>query len=262
MNDLNPCPNLVIMGAQKSGTTSLHEYLKVHPDIFMSSPIKEPGLFLGEERARTFWKTAGQPIASLQELLHERMLQGYQGEHWFGDASTHYTIGQRSRAWGIPQRMHAVNPDMRFVYILRNPVERILSNYHHSRAKGRCTGTLQDFLVSEEGPSSILTSRYWYQLEAYLEVFRPEQFHVIIFEEFLEQPQQSMAALWAFLDLPAPASSPKFVAHNAGNHENPRVDGDQDTLERVLSALKKDVAELQQWLGRDIPAWSSLSFTR
>ncbi len=262
MNDLTPCPNLIIMGAQKSGTTSLHEYLKVHPDIFMSSPIKEPGLFLGEERARTFWNTAGQPIASLHELLHERMLQGYQGERWFGDGSTHYTIGQRSRAWDIPQRMQAANPDMRFIYILRNPVERILSNYHHSRSKGRCQGALTDFLASKEGPGSILTSRYWYQLEAYLEVFPPEQFHLIIFEEFLEQPQQSMAAIWDFLELSAPPAEPAFVAHNTGKRESPKVNYQSESLDRVLTVLNNDVAQLERWLGRNISVWSSMSFAK
>lgn len=261
MNDLTPCPNLIIMGAQKSGTTSLHEYLKVHPDIFMSSPVKEPGLFLGEERARTFWNTAGQPIASLHELLHERMLQGYQGERWFGDGSTHYTIGQRSRAWDIPQRMHAANPDMRFIYILRNPVERILSNYHHSRAKGRCAGPLQAFLDSEEGPSAILTSRYWYQLEAYLAYFQPEQFHLVVFEEFLQQPHQAMAEIWRFLGLAKPPEAPKFVAHNTGNRGNPEVDKEHHTLERILNVLRKDTMHLERWLGRDIPAWSSMSFS-
>ncbi len=260
MKDLTPCPNFIIMGAQKSGTTSLHEYLKVHPDIFMSSPIKEPGLFLGEERAKTFWTTAGQPIASLHELLHERMLQGYRGEQWFGDASTHYTIGQRSRAWDIPQRMHAANPDMRFIYILRNPVERILSNYHHSRSKGRCKGTLEDFLGSQEGPSSVLTSKYWYQLEAYLETFRPEQFHVIVFEEFLAQPHETMAGIWDFLDLPSPAVSPNFVAHNTGRQDTLSSVDESPDLERVLTALNKDTVQLQNWLGRDIPAWSGMSF--
>ncbi|ORE85152.1 hypothetical protein ATO7_15252 [Oceanococcus atlanticus] len=260
MNDLTPCPNLIIMGAQKSGTTSLHEYLKVHPDIFMSSPIKEPGLFLGEERARTFWNTAGQPIASLHELLHERMLQGYQGERWFGDGSTHYTIGQRSRAWDIPQRMQAANPDMRFIYILRNPVERILSNYHHSRSKGRCQGTLTDFLASKEGPGSILTSRYWYQLEAYLELFPANQFHVVVFEEFIRQPHHHMHQVWDFLELSPPQTPPNFATHNAGSAARTKVSESDDDLSRILGVLRKDVENLQRWLGRDIPDWSNLSF--
>lgn len=259
-DDLNPCPNLIIMGAQKSGTTSLYEYLKVHPDIFMSNPVKEPGFFLGEERAKIFWERNGDPIESRYQLLHERMLEGYQGEFWFGDASTYYTIGRRSRLFHIPDRMHAENPDMRFIYILRNPVERILSNYHHSRTKGRCKGSLQDFLNSEEGPSAVLTSRYWYQLEAYLEVFRPEQFHLVVFEEFLEQPHHSMTEVWRFLDLPEPPEAPKFVTHNAGNRENPDVGNDRHGLEHILSVLRADTMRLEHWLGRNIRAWSSMSF--
>ena len=60
----NPTPNFVIIGAQKSGTTSLYEYLRAHPDVFMSSPLKEPGYFLGPDVVPQFWKRRGIDVAS------------------------------------------------------------------------------------------------------------------------------------------------------------------------------------------------------
>ena len=74
-------PNLVIIGAQKSGTTSLHHYLELHPEIFMSSPIKEPGYYCDFEFISNYFKNIAQPVyyKSRADILKNYMLQGYKG---------------------------------------------------------------------------------------------------------------------------------------------------------------------------------------
>ena len=112
-------PNLFIIGAMKSGTTTLHEYLDSHPQIAMSR-IKEPGFFVEELTLR-------------------------QGEDWYlslfeqddrfryrGESSTHYTKLPVFR--GVAERLSRFNPEARLIYIMRNPIERLVSHYWHNIA--------------------------------------------------------------------------------------------------------------------------------
>ena len=257
MNDLNPCPNLIIMGAQKSGTTSLYEYLKVHPDIFMSSPVKEPGFYLGDERAKIFWERNGNPISSRRELLQERMLKGYQGERWFGDASTYYTIGQRSQLFDIPQRMHATNPDMRFIYVLRDPIERVMSNYRHSLKKQRYEGSFEGYLTTNEGKTALLTSQYYRQLSAYTELFDLSQFKFIIFEDLVANPAQQIDDICAFLHIAPPPVSDVYKKFNVSPNIGEEI---SDTHRRIVGEhLLEDAEKIQALLGGPVATWSTLN---
>ena len=251
-----PEPNLVILGAQKSGTTSLHEYMKRHPDIFMSSPVKEPGYYLGDERAKIFWNRMGQPIESREELLGERMLAGYQGERYFGDASTYYTIDIRSRRFEVPARMHAAHPDMRLIYIMRDPVERIVSNYWHCRAKGRAGDSLVEFLDNPEGRMALETSRYHYQLEAYREYFPPEQFCLLLFEQLLMQPATVMRTIWDFLDLEPLSETGEFRRYNESvGRDDKRVQLAPHEVAELRERLQPELVKLQRDWGVDISDW-------
>ena len=87
------CPNLLIIGAQKSGTTSLYHYLKIHPHVFMSNPLKEPGYYWRFDKVKDYFARKGITIESRHDLLANHMLKNYKGEPVFGEASTYYTIG-------------------------------------------------------------------------------------------------------------------------------------------------------------------------
>lgn len=263
MDNLLPHPNLIIMGAQKSGTTSLYEYIRKHPDIFMSNPVKEPGFYLGEERAKIFWRKMGKPIASRTELLTQRMLLGYNEERWFGDASTYYTLGKRSRLFNIPSRMHEQDPQMKFIYIVRNPIERIISNYKHIVERGKTKETLQDFLQTPEGENSILTSLYSWQISPYLELFPRKQFLFLIFEEFLSNPHKGMEKVWNFLDL-APPAEPihSFHAYNASALKTPQTDKEHYALNilqgSAASRVMDDIKKFENIIDRQIDKWKTL----
>jgi hypothetical protein len=256
-----PLPNFLIIGAQKSGTTSLYKYLQGHPDIFMSFPMKEPGFFLGTRGAKILWAHQGIDVPSLHDLLDNHMLRGHRGEHLFGEASTYYTISERSVRWRVPQRIHRINPEMRFIYILREPWERIVSNYLHLRRTGRTTLCLADFLDHEEGKAALRTSMYAWQLENYLRHFRREQFCILIFEEFVRAPDREMRRVYLHLDLDPVVSTVRYRPFNVSNNRN-TIDKEELSLddERVSSLrerLRPDTERLFELLGRRVEVWEA-----
>lgn len=258
-----PVPNFIVMGAQKSGTTSLHEYLKAHPDIFMSSPIKEPGYFLGNEAVPIFWERQGLKVSSCDELLEKHMLIGYQGQRLFGDSSTYYTIAHRSRHYRIPGRIAQANPKMKFVYMLRDPIDRIRSNYLHSVNKGRTVGPISEFLNTPGGRSAVLTSMYHFQLEPYLDKFPREQFHFICFEDFVADPESKLREVIDFLGADGVALDVRFKKHNSSNNRaDVTQQGYLDFLPEQLKFLKKklgeDVKKLKSVIGKIPEQWTSL----
>ena len=109
-------PNLIVIGAQKCGTSSLHNYLAAHPQIAMSR-VKEINFFNEETR----WAYGTEWYARHFEPGEVR-----------GESSPAYAFLPESE--GTAERMHEVVPNARLIYIVRDPVERIRSNYLHMRA--------------------------------------------------------------------------------------------------------------------------------
>ncbi|MBU1704643.1 MAG: sulfotransferase domain-containing protein, partial [Nanoarchaeota archaeon] len=130
-------PDFLIIGAQKSGTTSMHEYLKTHPEIYMSSPIKEPGLFLPfDHMQKYFSKFFNLNLNSREQLIQKCVLSEYHGERIFGESSTYYTITDMSRSFDIPKKIFEANPKMKLIYCIRNPLSRMVSHYLHCIKRG------------------------------------------------------------------------------------------------------------------------------
>jgi hypothetical protein len=192
-----PVPNLIILGAQKSGTTSLYYSLAFHPSIFMSFPEKEPRYYTDIEYIRNYWRKRGRTIPSKKYLLSKYMLKGYKNQKYFGDSSTDYTIGDLSIKFNIPKTMLETNHEMKFLYIIRNPFERIISNYLHNLNKGYTTVEFNKEI--RENPRYILTSQYYTQLLMYLRYFPKEHFMVIIFEEFIKDQTKALKEIFDFL---------------------------------------------------------------
>src|SRR5687768_751449 len=118
-------PTFVIIGAMKCGTTSLHYYLAEHPDVCMSE-VKETNFFVAE-------LNYARGLPWYESLFPRRAAA-------CGEASPVYAATWRFA--GIPERMHAVLPRARLIYIVRDPVERMVSQYKHTFARGEEHRTL------------------------------------------------------------------------------------------------------------------------
>jgi len=183
----------------KSGTTSLHHYLSLHPEIFMSVE-KEPRFFTDETKWNRglAWYEAHFPEAAPIR----------------GESTPDYTKFPAIR--GAPQRIHSVIPDVRLIYLMRDPIERIISHYVDSYSFGRVNGTLDEELAHFDC-HLVNCSRYYMQIEQYMEYFEPEQILVLVSEELRDDRRSTLQAAFRFLGVDEDfASSEWETTHYAG----------------------------------------------
>lgn len=243
-------PNVVLIGSQKCGTTSLAQYLSSHPQIHVTCPMKEPGYFIFEDWAQDYWKSRGKSIRSPGQLLREHMLQGYNGQQWIMDASTYYTTAERVEQYGIPGRMR--KNVSKIIYIVRNPYARMVSNYYHVRDRITC-----GFNELMDTDSSLLrTSCYWYQLAPFVNAFGRDNVKLLLFENFVRDPQATLDDVSHFLGVPRHSPPGGFpVCNQSANKESVRFQKKQ--FDRVHPEVLQQVAQIEDYLGR--PAGWDLS---
>jgi Sulfotransferase family len=179
-------PNFLVIGAAKSGTTSLYRYLRDHPQVFMAES-KELKFFTSKSRWRlgTGW--------------YERQFRGATGAVAMGEASPSYTRYPLYR--GVPARIARTIPDVGLVYLVRHPIERMRSQYLHRVLQGRERASLDDAVVAD--PTYLDTSRYAMQIEQYLEWFAPEQLLVITAEALRHDRLDTLRRVGEFLGIGA-----------------------------------------------------------
>ncbi len=192
-------PRLFLIGAQKAGKTSLAYLLDQHPDIAVSNP-KEPGFFAAHFGRGWDWYRSCYPERLPRVLL---------------DASTDYTMApvQGGADDTVPRRIKEHAPEARFIYVLRDPVERTISAYRHDRRAGRLTGTLQDAVTAE--PFYADVSRYRHQVELYRAHFPRDCFLFIDFAELTADPAGVARRCIAFAGL-----NPDAAAFDLGQPKN------------------------------------------
>lgn len=221
----SPKPNFFIVGAPKAGTTSVYQYCRRHPDIFMSE-LKEPHFF-SEVESLPAWRgqtgalhTSGRfravpTIRSLDEYLS--LFDASGGYSVRGEASTSYLSDTHAAA-----KIDAFSPAARVTAIIRDPVHRALSSYDNHVREGIETRPLLTALADElEGRWDdwsmcyLRSSMYADQIERYSHVFG-DRFDVLIYEELISEPKAHMVRLFSSLGLdPAPAAAITYRAYNA-----------------------------------------------
>lgn len=199
-------PDFIVIGAMRAGTTSLHDFLARHPDVGMPRE-KEVDFFVSAKWSRGIdWYSS----------------QWSGGRRHYGEISPNYS--KVDVFPGVARRIAGLLPNVKIVYVVRDPVERFVSQYRHMKARGfrlpdplaLCTG--EPPLPAEptrlghgEPYRHILSvSAYARQLAQYLAVLPREQILVVDFGELLAEPERVLAGLQSFLDLsPVPGVLPE-----------------------------------------------------
>ncbi len=198
-------PTFLIIGAMKCGTTSLHHYLRLHPEIQIP-PVKEPNFFSGPPGDFPY-PVGSKRIDRLDK--YERLFDPTIRVR--GEASPNYAVyPQRA---GVPERIREVIPDAKFIYLVRDPVARTVSHYHLHVSTVNERRTLRDALgdLSDPYSSYICPSLYAMQLDQYLQFFPPTNILVIDQADLLTDRQATLREIFAFLSVDDSFVSPEFA---------------------------------------------------
>lgn len=192
-------PDFLIIGAMKAGTTTLYSDLRCHRSIFMSA-IKEPANLVDD---------AIHTAKGVRRYL--RLFSTARADQRCGEASTHYT--QLPVHTGAPKAAMAVaGPDVRLIYLIRDPVERALSHHRHLCSRGLCSPDLSMGLSSH--PEIVEYSRYDVQLEQWLRYYPGAQVAIIRFEKYVADRSRTVNDLLRFLNA---SPDPEWVPGPARN---------------------------------------------
>ncbi len=166
----------------KCGTTSLHRYLGLHPEVFMCAE-KELNFFLEEGS----WRRGIEWYAS--RFRADAPVRG--------EASPSYTHAPFFS--GVAERMAAVVPGARLVYLIRDPLERMVSHWMHARAAGEEERAIEDALGDLSRNPYLEASRYFAQLEPFLERYPAERVLVLRSDDLLLEREATLARVFRFL---------------------------------------------------------------
>ncbi len=194
-------PTFFIVGAPKSGTTSLHSYLGAHPEIAVST-LKEPAYFT---RANWLERIAG----------YHDLFEGPAAVR--GESSTAY--GSFPWAPETADRILATVPEARIVYVVRDPIPRTLSHYAQNIWDNRAWGSFGELMEDLEHPMNmpVWCSRYATQVERWIERFGRERVLILDHRDLLERRLPTLRRVLEFLQVDAAFSSPEWSAeHNVG----------------------------------------------
>ena|SRR5215212_9876005 len=219
-------PNFLIIGAMKSGTTSLYHYLKQHPQVYMSA-IKEPNFFALEGSDLDFDGAEGRERISRwikREFVtniedYRALFRGVSGETAIGEASPLYLYSPEA-----PDRIKRYVPEAKLITILRNPVERAYSAFSYMKRDGR--EPLEEFPQALQAEETRVRNNwewiwhyknvgsYYVQLKRYFDNFDDDQIKVYLYEDLRGDLFSVLQDVFRFLGVDDTFNPDTSLRHN------------------------------------------------
>ncbi len=238
-------PNVVVIGAMKSGTTSLRHYLDAHPRVSLA-----PGglNFFIEERnwskGRAWYESHFDADADI-----------------LCDASPRYANFPIHR--GVAERMANLIPDARLIYLVRDPIERLVSHYRHRVAKGEEHRPFAEAFPDLETSPYVVRGLYATQIEEFARYYPLSRIHVLLHEDLRDRRRQTMRAVFEFLGVDGSIESPVFADtwHRTADKRRPADQGGgpvdhpevPEVLRRTLTnVFRPEIERLSAILGRSL----------
>ena len=175
-------PDFAIIGAMKSATSTLHEQLAGQPGIFMCTP-KEPN----------FFSDADQYAKGM--AWYSGLFSGAPEGSLMGEASTHYS--KLPTYPDVVQRLKEHLPNTRFVYVMRHPVDRLVSHYIHEWSTGVYRCSIEKAI--DRYPELVAYGCYSMQLEPYFKAFGRDAVLPVFFDRLLKEPQAELERICRFI---------------------------------------------------------------
>jgi hypothetical protein len=249
-------PDFLIIGSQRSGTTSLHAYLKQHPQIIPAIKKEihffDGGLFPDED---TYSKGESWYRAHFPKLKTIRK------DQQVFEASPLYIFNPLA-----PQRIAELIPKVKMIAILRNPTERALSHYFHEKWRGReSLEILDSFYAEEHRLETIIKNkdyknldfisfsyksrgRYWEQLSRYFEFFPSEQILILKSEDFFLDTHSTLRKIFHFIGI-----NPEYHISDLNPRGRPRnqTHVDAEVTDYLNEYFRPHNHALYQLIGQD-----------
>lgn len=221
---MNYQPDFLIIGAMKCATSTLHDQLAMQPGIFMTE-LKEPNFFSNDEQyAKGMeWYLSHFQAAEKMDIC--------------GESSTHYT-----KLPTYPQtveRIYQQFPQIKLIYIMRHPIDRLVSQYIHEWSQKTVFGDINKAIA--QYPMLIEYSLYSMQLKPYLETFGRKQILPVFFERLLSYKQEELERICQFIDYP---KKPVWVEEN--DVQNASLERLRDNKLRDLIVETPGLREIRQ----------------
>lgn len=224
-------PHFLVIGAQRGGTTSLYHLLRRHPGMFLSTP----------KEIHYFSINYDKPLSWYQE----HFLQAHPSQ-LRGEVTPFYLFHKLA-----PERIYDNVPDARLIVLLRDPVERAISQYFHAKNKGYETLGIEDAFAAEphricrsdysyQKHSYLSRSRYDEQLKRYEKFFSDKQILIMRSEDLFTDTAACWKKLLRFIGV-CPIDLPNALPHyNKGNKDN--------VPKEVRSRLRDELVNTYDWL--------------
>lgn len=191
-------PDFIIIGAMKCATTTLHDQLAVQSGIFMSEP-KEPNFFSDDQEY-----TKG------LEYYHGLFSEALEGQ-LCGESSTHYT-----KMPTYPETVERIQknlPEAKFIYVMRHPIDRLISQYIHEWSELKITGDINDAILDFKPLTQY--SQYSVQIQPYLAAFGPDRVLPVFAENLRNHPQRELERVCQFIGY---QGTPRWQENTGAQH--------------------------------------------
>ncbi len=196
-------PNFLIFGVQKAGTTSVYNYLKQHPEVYLS-PIKEPN-FLEKDWDKL--AAEGRQFKPRQIVTFEQysnLFEGVSNEIAIGEISPNYLFHHQTSIIQIKRYV----PNSKLIAILRNPVERAISDYLMHVREAQSNTPLKEQIQYKANKSFVILKGYYYeQVKHYFQEFSREQVSIFLYDDLRKDSQKFLQEIYKTIEV-----NPNFEA--------------------------------------------------
>ena len=239
-------PDFLVIGAQRAGTSLLHQILLAQPDVYVPVQRKEVHYFDRYFARGPEWYQSYFPAADAVDRYRA-----------IGEITPDYLATAE-----VPARIRALLPACRLIAILRNPVDRAYSWYQYARRTRDERRDFETFLREE--PAALDWGRYHRHLQRYLALFPREALLVLVYEELVRDPATELGRLARFLGIGTIQADPDLLGQRINPSELPRFRRGFALARRAGALLTRHDLNwpvraakrlgVRRWFGRTAPA--------
>lgn len=226
-------PDFIIVGAAKSGTTSIHNYLSQHPSVFMCTPKETNYFSLKDEKFKACLTNVQKSYCNTfvrKQAKYVECFKNSAANQIAGEVSPSYLYADKA-----PKFIKEALPNCKIIIILRHPVDRAFSNFkHHLRIRVETTSSFKKAILLEKtrikqkwwwGFHYQKASFYYEQLKRYYDIFPASNILTLFFEDYIKDEQDGVNQILEFIGAEAKELKKKEVLnksdlpHSYGLHQ-------------------------------------------